>query len=811
MSALIDDIRYGLRMSLQNPGPTLVAVLALGFGIGANSAIFSVVNGILLRPLPYKDSGRLVVVWETKLSKGVKQDHVTPPNYRAWTEQNRVFDQIGALRVEPHALNGGELSERIETALISPSGFDLLGVQAALGRTFTQQESQPGHNHVAVLSYGLWQRRFGGDREVLGKSAIIDGASYTIVGVTPPEFRLLDTPSELWIPYALDAGELKQRGIHSLRVIAHLKPGVTLDQAQSEMGSIARRLEQQDPEANTGYSTSVVPLRAQLVGDVATTLWTLLAAVVSVLLIACADVANLLLARAGGREKEITVRAALGANRWRVARQLLTESMLLALTGGLLGLFLALWVIALLKQMGPATLPRLQEITVDGRVLAFTMVVSIATGLIFGLAPALATARNDLNSVLRASGRGSTSSRTRARVRDTLVIGEIVFCAVLLSAAGLLIRSFARLQSVNPGFRPDHVLTLQLSLPENRYSNLQVGLFYKLLIERLGSLPGVQVAGITREAPLSGGQDSSLNFTIENRPVETSAEQPRAKYRAASAGYFAALGIPLIRGRYFDQTDGQSTPGVVVINETMARRFWKNENPIGKRIKSGFEDSEWSTIVGIIADVKHTGLDSATSPETYYHYLQVPPQWMGFVEGTMTLVLHATADPVLLASAVRGEVQNLDRNLAIFDVQTMESVVRGSLTQARFRTTLLGAFAGLALFLAAIGLYGVIAYSVTQRTNELGVRMALGAQKRDVLRLILGHGTILALIGIAIGLSIALGTMRVLSKLLFGVTATDPVSFAAAAALILMVAVLASLVPALRAMKVDPMVALRYE
>ncbi len=811
MSALLHDARYGLRMLLNNPGSTLVAVIALAIGIGANSAIFSVVNGVLLRPLEYKDSDRLVVIWETKLSKGITQEQVSPPDYRDWVEQNHVFDHIAALRTEPRILTGGQLPERVDTASISPSAFGLLGVEAALGRTFSPDEGQPGRNRVVVLSHGLWQRRFGGDQGILGKAVILDGNSYTIAGVMPPEFRLLDTPSELWIPYSLDASELSQRGFHTLRAIGHLKPGVSLDQAQSEMRSIASRIEQQNAETNAGWSAKVVPLRDQMVGDISTTLWTLLAAVVFVLLIACVNVANLLLARAGSREKEIALRAALGANPARLARQLLTESILLALAGGLLGLLLATWSISILRQLGPATLPRLKEITIDWRVLGFTLLVSFITGIVFGLAPALASMRSDLNSILRSSGRGTTGSRARARLRNALVVCEMAACVVLLTGAGLLIRSFARLQSVNPGFQPDHVLTMQLSLPETRYSGLKVGLFYSQLVERLQALPGVRSAGIARKVPLSSGADASLNFIVENRPVEASAEQPRAKYRAVSAGYFEALGIPLIRGRYFDRTDGQKTPGVALINDTLARRFWPNEDPLGKRIQAGFDDSIWCTIVGIVADVKQAGLDAVANGETYYHYLQVPPPLMGFVEGTMTVVLRTNSDPASMVASARGEVQNMDPDLAVFNVKTMEALVDGSLAQPRFRTTLLGTFASVALMLAAIGLYGVIAYSVAQRINELGVRMALGAQKSDVLKMVMGQGALLAAAGIGIGLVVAFGVMRVISKLLFGVNATDPLTFVATAALILVMALAASAIPALKAIKVDPVVALRYE
>ena len=810
MNTLIKDLRYGFRMLTRNSSSTLVAIIALGLGIGANSAIFSVVDAVLLRPLRYKDPGRLVVIWETKLSKGIVQEQVSPPDYRDWAEQQRVFENIAALREQPAVLTGGQLPERVETAWVSSSVFELLGVKAALGRTFLSEEAQPGRNRVALLSYGLWQRRFGGDPGILGKNAIVDGNSLTIVGVMPRDFRLLDTPSELWMPYALDSKELSQRGFRTLRVIGRLKPGVSLEQASAEMRSIAGHIEQQNADTNAGYSAKIVPLRDQLVGDIGPTLWTLLGAVVFVLLIACANVANLLLARAGSREKEIALRTALGANPWRLVRQLLTESVLLGLAGGVFGLALAAWGVALLEKVGPSNLPRLEEVSIDWRVLVFTLAISILTGIVFGLAPALSSVRSDLNSILKTSGRGTTGSRSRARWRNALVIAEIASCVVLLAGAGLLIRSFARLESVNPGFRPDHVLTMQVALPETRYSGEKIALFYQRLVDRLHALPGVQYAGIARNLPLSGN-DASLNFVVENRPVESSAEQSRAKYRAASAEYFAALGIPLVRGRYFDGTDGEKTPGVVIINNAMARRFWPDENPVGKRMKAGFDESQWCTIVGIVGDVKHTGLDAATNAEMYYHYLQIPPELMAFVESTMTLVLRTRSEPNSMVAAVRGEVQKMDSDLAVFNVKTMQDLMGGSLAQPRFRTLLLGIFAGVALVLAAIGLYGVIAYSVTQRTNELGVRMALGAQKSDVLKLVVGHGAQLATIGIGIGLILALPLMRIISQLLFGVNAADPLTFAGTALVILLVTLAASYLPALKAIQVDPVIALRCE
>ena len=812
MHTLLKDLRYGYRMLLKSPGSTAVAVIALSLGIGANTAIFSVVDAILLRPLQYKDEQRLVVLWETQPSKGVQRERVSAPNFLDWVEQNRAFDQIAAIRAQPAVLTGGELPERLETAVISPTTFDLLGVKAVLGRTFLPEDGQAGKNHVAVISNGLWKRRFGGDSNVLGKSMIVDGASYTIVGVAPSDFHLLDTPAELWMPYSPEPKDraLSQRGFRTLNVIAHLKPGVSPEQALDDMRSIASRLEQQYADIDGGWSVRIVPLREQLVGDVRRTLWTLLGAVAFVLLIACANVANLLLVRAGGREKEVAIRTSLGADPLRLVRQLLTESVLLSLVSGVVGLLLADWGVSVLVRLAPANLSQLGGVSIDWRVLLFTFLIAVVTGILFGLVPAIASIKTDLNSVLKASGRSTTGGRGRAQVRNALVVSEVACCVVLLIGAGLLMRSFMRLANVNPGFRPDRVLSMQIALPKARYSGLNVALFYKQLLARLETLPGVQLAGVARNLPLSG-TDASLNFVIENAPVLSSADQPRAKYRAVSADYFAAMGIPLIRGRYFNRTDGEKTPGVVIINETMARRFWPNADPVGKRMMAGFDGSQWCTIVGVIGDVKHRGLDAEINPEMYYHYLQVPVALMNFVEGTMTVVLRTNADPASMTASVRNEVRSLDRDQPVFNVKTMEDMLHDSISQPRFRTLLLGIFAGLAMVLVATGLYGVIAYSVNQRINELGVRVALGARKSDVLRLIVGHGAQLAGIGIVVGLIAAAGLVRIMSKLLFGVDAMDPITFVGTATLILVVALAASYVPALKAMKVDPVVALRCE
>ena len=812
MQTFLKDVQYGIRMLRNHPGTTAVAMLALSLSIGANTAIFSVVNSVLLRPLNYQDAEHVVVVWATQLSKGIQQELVSAPDFRDWVDQNRVFDRIAAIRPQAAVLTGGQLPERVEAAVTSTSVFELLGVKPSLGRTFFPQEGQPGESRVAVISHGLWKSRFGGDPGVLGKTLIVDGSGVTVIGVMPAGFRLLDTPSDLWMPYRPEAKDLSPslRGIRTLKIVAHLKPGVTPKQADADMRSIANRLEQQYADVDAGWGVRIVPLRDQLVGDIRTTLWTLLGAVAFVLLIACANVANLLLARAGSREKEVAIRTALGANPWRLARQLLTESILLSVTSGILGVLLAYSSTALLTRLGPADLLHSGEIAIDWRVLLFTLVVAVSTGILFGLAPALTSMKADVNTVLRTSGRSNTGSRGRARVRSLLVISEIACCAVLLIGAGLLIRSFIGLENVNPGFRTDHVLSMQIALPKSQYSGLNVALFYKRLIDRLQMLPGLQQAGVARDLPFSGG-DASLNFVIENAPVLSTVEQPRAKYRAVSAGYFAAMGIPLVRGRYFSPSDGEKTPGVAIINATTARRYFPGQDPIGKRIKAGFDESQWCTIVGVVGDVKHRGLDAELNAETYYHYLQVPPVWMNFVEGTMTIVLRTYTDPSSMVAAARNEVQQLDKNQPVFNVKTVEEMLQSSVAKPRFRTLLLGVFAGIAMLLAATGLYGVIAYSVNQRINEIGVRIALGAQKGDVLKLIVGHGAQLAAIGVGIGLASAAVLMRIISKLLFGVNATDPVTFLVMSALLLTVALAASYIPARKAIKLNPIAALHHE
>jgi putative ABC transport system permease protein len=790
----------------------LVIVAVLALGIGANTAIFTVVNAVLLRPLPYPDSDQLVMLWQNKPSKGMREQSLSALDYLDFDRQQQVFDKIGAFRTRPANLTGTELPERVDTIEASSTLFGLLGAAPSLGRAFAVSESQAGKNHVALLSDGFWRRHFAGDPNILGKAIVLDSASYTIVGVMPAGFRLLDAGADVWLPYAPTSLELmaENRAYRSLKVIAHLKKGASFTQASDQMRTIARRLEQEYQATNAGFGADLVPLREQMTSAIRPTLVALLCAVAFVLLVACANVANLLLARAGVREKEMAVRTALGAQAGRLLQQLLTESVLISLTGGIAGTLLAYWGVSIFVALAPAGIPRVTEISPDWRVLAFSLGLSVATGIAFGLAPALSVIHTDLNSVLKVTGRSTSGNRARTKLRNALVVCEVAACVVLLGCAGLLLRTVQRLQQVNPGFQPDHVLTMQIALPDAKYAGLKVAVFHQRLLDRVRAIAGVQSAGVARYLPLSNS-DASLNFQIQFQPVAIQADQPRAKYRAASSGYFQAMRISLIQGRYFDESDGARTPRVAIVNEAAARQFWRNDDPIGKRISPGIDPDNWYTIVGIVGDVKHAGLDTQINPEVYYHYLQVPAEVMNYVEGTMTLVARTSADPSAMAGPIRSELLALDLNQPVFNVRTMDDLVRGSVAQQRFRAALLTVFSGLALVLAALGLYGVIAHSVNQRTNELGVRRALGAQTNDLLRLVVGHGMRLALIGLGIGLVLAICAAKLISKLLFGVNQFDPMSLGLTAAVILSVALAASYIPALRAIRIDPVKALREE
>ncbi len=810
LSDLWQDLRYGLRMLAKNPGFAAVAVIALALGIGANSAIFSVVNTVLLRPLPYKNPERLVMVWEENSKQGFPRDTPSPANFIDWRDQNHVFESMAAIVEASFNLTGAGDPERIDGHGVSAGLFSLLGVEPQLGRAFRSEEDKPGGSHVVIISYGLWQRRFGSDPGIIGNPINLNGKSFIVVGVMPRTFQFPTRKDQLWVPLAFDAKEAGQRGSHYLEVIARIKPGVTLQQAQAEMTTIATRLQQQYPETNTSIGAVVTPLHEQVVGDIKPALLVLLGAVAFVLLIACANVANLLLARAAVRQKEIALRLALGAGRARLIRQFLTESVLLAALGGGIGLLLAVVGLSVLKRFIPPNISQAQAITIDAKVLIFTVLVSILTGLIFGLAPATQAANFNLNDTLKESGRDSAAGSRGNRIRGLLVISEVAVSFILLIGAGLLINSFLHLRNVDPGFRAERALTMKIVLPEPRYADKeQRGVFYRELIRRVETLPGVSSAAVATNLPLTES-GNSVGVSIEGHADPAPDRVPIVITRIISPRYFETMGIPLLKGRAFTEEDKSESesPSVIVVSETTARSFWPGEDALGKHIKVGSpsnNDNKWLTVIGVVKDVRQFELVVEPKPQMYLPFTQA-----NFFE-PRALVVKTNLEPLSLAATVRKTVWEIDKDQPVSDIASMEHIVSESVARQRFSMLLLGIFAGLALVLAAVGIYGVMSYSVAQRTHEIGIRMALGAQKKDVLKLTIGQGLKLVLIGVAIGLGAAFILTRVIASLLFGVSATDPITFVAISLVLIGVAMLASLIPALRAMKVDPMFALRYQ
>ena len=800
MTTLKQDVRYGVRMLLKNPGFAIVAVIALALGIGANAAIFSVVNTVLLRSLPYNEPDRLMVLRENKLPQ-FPEFSVSPGNFLDWQKQNTTFEKLAAINGTAYNLVGDAEPERLRGARVSAGLFEMLGANPSLGRTFLDDEDQPGHDNVAIISSSLWKRRFSSDPNVVGQAITLSATSYTVIGVMPPAFQFPDRETDLWTPIAFNAGQAQQHGAHYISVIGRLKPGVTQEQAATEMDAIAGRLAEQYPDTNTGWRVNVLPMQESEVRDIKSALLVLLGAVALVLLIACANVANLLLARATARQKEIAIRTALGASRRRIAQQLLTESVLLALAGGGAGLLLAVWGIGSLLTLAPQELPRVKDVTLDVRVLGFTLVVTVLTGVIFGLVPALQASRPNLNETLKEGGRGTTGGHHR--VRGTLVITEVALALLLLVGAGLLIRSFYRLQQVTPGFNSKNALAVTVSLPGKKYpqDDQQSGFFTQLL-DKVAALPGVVAVGATQSLPIQG--DYVLGFNIQGRPPNGPGQEPNTNYYAVSPDYFKAMGIPLLRGRVFTEQDKKDSPRVAVINEELAKKFFPDEDPIGKRINVTNGPERFREIVGIVGDVKQYGLAQPTTMQTYEPYLQTP--FSG-----MTLVVRADGNPAALSGAIRSEVLAIDKEQPVSRIRPLEQVVSESVAKQRFLMLLLGIFASVALVLAAVGLYGVMSYSVNQRYHEIGIRAALGAQRKDVLKLVVGQGMALALTGAAIGLAASFALTRLMASLLFGVSATDPLTFAVIALLLTIVALLACYLPARRAMKVDPMIALRYE
>lgn len=803
----LNDLRFAFRLLLKNPGFTLVTVIALALGIGANTAIFSVVNAVLLRPLPYKNPERLVMVWEDATKTGHPRDTPTAANFIDWRNQNQVFEGMAAINEENYNLTGAGEPERLDGLRVSASLFPLLGVEPRLGRVFTAAEDQPGSQRVVLLSYGLWQRRFGGDPGIAGKPITLNGQSYVVVGVMPAQFQFPTSDNQIWVPIAFSSEEAADRELHNLQVVARLKPGVTLAQAQAEMSTIATRLQQQYPETNTDIGAVVTSLHEQLVGNIKPILLILLGTVGLVLLIACANVANLLLARAAVRQKEIAVRVALGARRLRLIRQFLTESIVLSMLGGVIGLVLAYTGLVLLRTFIPEDILQAREISMDLKVLGFTAIISVATGVIFGLAPALQAFRIKQSETLKEGGRDAATGGSGKRLRSVLVTAEVAISLVLLIGAGLLINSFLRLRNVDPGFRSDHLLTMRIVMPLSKYLDRPRRLaFYNDVLQRVQSLAGVRSAAITTNLPLYH-QGNEMAVRIQGRPELPPAQQPTVVIRIVSPGYFDTMTIPLLNGRKLSDQDIATTPRVAVISETMARTFWPNEDPVGKRFGIGEIESgpRWFNIVGVVKDVRQMQLTADPKPQAYLTYLQV-----GFFD-SRDLVVKTDVDPASMAATIRNAVWEIDKDQPVSNVQTMETILADSIAQQRFSMVLLAIFAGVALVLAAVGIYGVMSYSVAQRTREIGIRMALGAQTAAVLKLALGYGMKLVLIGIAIGLIGAFALTRLMSTLLFGVTATDPITFALISLLLICVAALASYIPARRATKVDPMIALRYE
>jgi predicted permease len=829
MGNLMQDVKYGVRMLAKAPGFTAIAILTLALGIGANTAIFSVVNAVLLRPLAYKDSPSLVNIWGKFEKEGIPQNWISEPEYWDLLDHNESFSQIAA-----YALGGSANLSRADARPVQVSAasatagvLPLLGITPVLGRSFSADEDQPGHSHFVLLSYALWQSQFGGDPGITAKSIQLDGETYAVVGILPKQFSLGGKP-DLWIPPGLNRAKPQDRGSHYLHVIARLKPGVDSAQASAALTRFADDLRRTYPGnygrgADKDFGMYMVPVKEQLVAKLRPALLVLLGAVAFVLLIACANVANLLLAHASSREKELAIRAALGAGRARLVRQMLTESLLLALAGGVLGLVLAYWGVGALRALVPANTPRMDEVRLDPLVLAFTFGVSLLTGLVFGLAPAWHIARTDLRETLNEAGRGTSAAGGSRRLRAVLVVSELALAVLLLVGAGLLIRSFSRLLEVSPGFQTQHLLTMELSLPEKTYPDgAPVQNFFAQLMARVKALPGIQSAGAVSFMPLTDNNTSGTVFFEDTSipDVPRLQELGNVPYmeidqRVATPGYFQAMQIPLVRGRLLGDADNVSSQLVVVVDANFAHRFWPHGDAIGQRVGIDAIPNltprapRWRTIVGVVGHVKHYGLDVEGREQIYFPHSQ--PLYGVFVPRDMTLAVRTSLDPASVTNAVREQVFAIDRDLPLYSIATMDQLISTSVAQPRLNLSLLVAFAALALILSAVGVYGVMAYAVTQRTHEIGIRMALGALPADVLRQVLAEGGRLAAFGVALGLVAALALTRLMASLLFGVKPTDPLTFAAVAAMLVCVALAACYIPARRATRVDPIIALRYE
>ena len=806
MENLMGDIRYALRNLLRRPTYTLIAVVTLALGIGANTAIFSAINALLLKPLPFPELDRVIAVWDKAPARGVLHNEVTMANYLDWTKQTQSYEQLGLYRWWSANLTGIDPPERIQGFLITANFLDATGIKPILGRNFSPEENQPGKDQVAILTYSLWQRRFGGDPNILNKTITINNITRTVVGVMPERFNF-PKGAEVYAPIQLTPELMKSRGNHSYYVVGRLKPGVSIETAQAEIDNITARLEQQYPETNKGWGATVFPIVADTVRTYDTALWVMMGAVGFVLLIACANVANLMLARASGRQKEIAVRTALGASRWRIVRQLLTESVIVALVGGALGILIGFWSLDALRAANPGDaakfVPGWYQLGINSTVLLFTLGLSVVSGIVFGLAPALQVSKPNLNNSLKEGTRGTTT--TSHRLRSSLVVFEVALSLMLLVGAGLLTRSFLSLLRTDPGFNPDHVLTMNLVLPSAKYKdNSSRAAFYNDLVQRVKAQPGVESAAFVNYLPL-GGANSSDSYLVEGEPEPAPGQEHEGRYRVATPDYFRTMEIPIVRGRAFTEQDKAGATAVVIVNETLARQHWPGQDPLGKRIRfyGPPERAGWMEIVGVVKDVKHE-LNIPVTPEYYLPHAQDP--W-----NAMVLVARTNVEPSSLAGALRQQVWAIDKDQPVFDVKTMQEVRSSSVALYSFSSVMLAIFAGVALVLAAVGIYGVMAFAVTQRTQEIGIRMALGARTADVLKLVVQHGMKLALIGIVLGLAGSWALTRFIEKLLVGVEATDLLTFSLVSVCLLVAAFIACYLPARRATKVDPLVALRYE
>ena len=813
LETLSQDIRYGVRMLAKHKAFTSIAVITLALGIGANTAIFSVVNELLLRPLPYRDAEQIVTLWEVS-PNGRRQNSISRANFRAWYAQNTSYQYSAAFSDQRLNLTGDGEPEELSVQFASHEFFKVLGVEPMLGRTFLPEDDQPGAPEVVVLTHGLWQRRFGGQPGLVGQPITLNGVKFIVIGVMPPNFQFhikqrsgTGRPAELWTILSMLPGPgLNERG-RFLGGVARLKDSVTVDYAGNELRTIATRTSEEAPEFNKNYSAEVLPLREQFFGNVRRPLWLMLGAVGFVLLIACANVANLLLSQATSREKEIAVRAALGARRSRIIRQLLTESLLLALLGSLLGLGLAWLGIKALVAISPGDLVNLQGVGLNVTVLLWTLGVSMLTGIVFGLAPALHISRLNLNDSLKEGGKSESGQASGSRrLRNALVVSEIALAVVLLVSAGLLIKSFVHLQRVDTGFTTDNVLTMVVRLPEARYQeDPQLVAFFSQALEKIRHLPGVSSAGMVNHLPLYGGLGSSTGFKILGRPEPPPGQGPGTDVRVVDAGYFPTMGIPLLRGRSFSDLELKEVRHVILINEALAREHFPNEDPIGKRLDVAmFETPQPAEIIGIVGNVRYDSLVDESPAAVYFPHPDLAYSFM-------TLVIRTEGDPAAIAPAVQREIRSLDPNQPVSDVRTMNKVMADWVSRSRFNTLLLGIFAGLATLLSAVGIFGVMNYSVALRTREIGLRLAVGAQPRQVLVLILKQGLLLTVIGIVLGLGAAFALTRLLSGLLFGVTAVDVTTFTTISVLLVIVSLLACYLPARRAMRIDPLQALRYE